>query len=146
MFIGIDPDTEKSGFAIWQNKELFLYNLSFPKVQEFFLENKDKIKKVIISAGWLNKKINFRKKYYDKKTKTFKELSIGAREKSAMNTGQNHQVGKLIAVYCEHYNIKYELSKPKAKKLDADVFRKITGYKKRTNQDNRDAGILVYGI
>ena len=64
MIIGIDPDVDKSGFAIWQNKELFLYNLSFPKVQEFFLENKDKIKIVIISAGWLNKKINFIKIHF----------------------------------------------------------------------------------
>jgi hypothetical protein len=136
MYIGIDPDTEKSGFAIWQNKELFLYNLSFPKVQEFLLENKDKIKKVVISAGWLNKTNYHAKCSFNKSVNSI----IGER------VGANHQIGKLIAEYCEHYNITFELSKPKAKKLDAETFKNITKFDKRTNQEQRDAGILVFGL
>jgi len=33
MRIGIDPDTNKSGFAILQNKELFLYCMEFYKIK-----------------------------------------------------------------------------------------------------------------
>lgn len=136
MFIGIDPDTEKSGFAVWMNDELFLYNMSFPIMQEYLLENKDKIRKVIISAGWLNKSNYHASNKFNKSVNSI----IGER------VGANHQVGKLIAEYCEYYSILFELSTPKSMKLGSENFRKITNFKGRTNQEQRDAGILVFGM
>lgn len=136
MCIGIDPDIDKSGFAIWKDNELFLYCMEFAKIQEFLLDNKDKIRKVVISAGWLNKTNFHAKSNFNKSVNSI----IGER------VGANHQVGKLIAQYCKHYNIVCELSKPRAKKLNAETFKNITKVEKRTNQEQRDAGILVYGL
>lgn len=34
----------------------------------------------------------------------------------------------------------------KTKKLDAESFKNITKFDKRTNQEQRDAGILVFGL
>ncbi|ENG3664447.1 TPA: hypothetical protein RHI59_003621, partial [Acinetobacter baumannii] len=59
IIIGIDPDLEKSGVAILGN-DLQLKNLTFPETVELFRNEQDSIKKVVIEAGWLNKKANFR--------------------------------------------------------------------------------------
>ena len=137
LYIGIDPDVNENGVAIWnkKNKTLELYNMNFFELQKALELNKDKIVKVIISAGWLNK-TNFHAKADFSKNKN---SIIGER------VGANHQVGKMIGAYCEHLNINYILSKPKQEKLNKHEFNILTQYKKNTNQDQRDAGLLVYG-
>lgn len=137
MYIGIDPDITKNGVAIWnkETKVLDLYNMTFVELQKTLELNKWKINKVIISAGWLNKSNFHASNKFNKSVNSI----IGER------VGANHQVGKLIAEYCTYYNIPFELSKPTQKKLNKEAFAKITKYKGRTNQEMRDAGILVYG-
>lgn len=50
--------------------------------------------------------------------------------------------------YLKHIGADYEMVAPKNNKtkLDADKFRKITGWTERTNEHARDAGMLVYGF
>lgn len=142
VFIGIDPDTDQSGFAIWENGELELFNLKFFEILhrlEFMKSccgiRGDRLK-VIIEGGWLNTKSNWH--------------NMGQGEarvaKVAKNTGANHQVGKLFVEMCEALGVEYEIRKPQSGKLDAKTFKKITKYQGRTNQDARDAGMLVYGL
>ena len=90
---------------------------------------------VVIEAGWLHKKSNWHGRAGQTK-------SVG--EKIAKSVGRNHQVGILLKEYCEIKGIKHTLVKPKGK-VKADYFKKLTGYTKRTNQDQRDAGMLVFG-
>ena len=59
LIIGIDPDLEKSGVAVL-GQSLELKNLTFAQTVELFRSHQDEIKKVVIEAGWLNKKSNFR--------------------------------------------------------------------------------------
>jgi hypothetical protein len=47
---------------------------------------------------------------------------------------------------CEYPGIEYEAVRAiGTKAIDSLLFKHITGFKGRTNQDMRDAGMLVYG-
>ena len=148
IYIGIDPDTDKSGFAIWnpETKNLELFCLPFFKIFET-LKAKKTLNHliVIVDAGWLNKKNNFRQKYLCKKTNTYKDYTLGTKEKMSVDTGANHQTGKLIIEMCKFLGVEVKEHKPVKSKIDHETFVKITGYTGRTNQEKRDAGMLVFG-
>ena len=145
IYIGIDPDVSDNGIAFWKpdfNDFDYMKNMSFWDVIEELeacnfqktISNFDFT--VVIESGWLLSKSNWHGKVYQSK-------SVG--ERIAKNVGSNHQVGILITEYCEIKNINFRLVKPHGK-INADYFKKLTGYKKRTNQDQRDAAMLVYGL
>lgn len=95
-------------------------------------QNKDKAV-VVVEAGWLNKKVNW---HYS---------NLGTRsEKIAYRVGQNHTIGMLIVLYCEKEGIEVMTFRPKRKKVDGEEFKRITGIKKRMNQDVRDAILMVF--
>lgn len=142
VYVGIDCDVSRSGFAVWRDKELTLFNLRFFEVMHKLEYMKtdcsqrgDKLK-VIIEGGWLNQKSNWHSQGQGESTVT----------KIAKNTGANHQVGKLFVEMCEALSLEYEIRKPQSSKVNAETFKKITKYKGKTNQDARDAGMLVYGL
>jgi len=139
-FIGIDPDVEKSGFAIWDKKEsefITYLALAFWELINLLTLNSELIDtKVIIEAGWLNKKSNFHGGPNQKK-------HVG--ELIAKKVGANHQVGKLLVEYCEYHKIPYEVVCPKTKKTTAAMFKMIIGLNIK-NQDVIDACMLVYGL
>ncbi len=137
IYIGIDPDIDNSGIACWDSETKvfnFIKNASFWDII-IELEFWECEKTVIIEAGWLIKKSNWHGKAYQSK-------NVG--ELIAKNVGSNHQVGVLLAEYCEKENIKYHLVKPKGK-INSKVFKQITKHPGRTNQDQRDAAMLVFG-
>jgi len=138
MFIGIDPDVDKSGFAAWDgNQFVELDNMVFWEIIDALANYSTLYQRrlrVMIEAGWLNKKSNY---HYAKNKSTG--------ERIAKNVGSNHQVGKLLAEYCDTNNINFELIRPTNKKLDSISFKQLTGYSKQTNPEKRDAGMLVWG-
>ena len=129
--IGIDPDLEKSAVAVL-GQSLELKNITFPETVELFRTHQDEIKKVVIEAGWLNKKSNFR--FGHSKT---------AGEKIAKNVGENHATGKLLAEMVKECGLAVGLVKPTRTKLKAEDFNRITGWQGRTNQEQRDAAMLL---
>ena len=138
--IGIDPDTEKSGSAVWSTTEKAFKDIStlafFDLIALIERYNEKGFELIVfIEAGWLIKKSNWHVKKGQKK-------SVG--EKIAKDVGANHQVGKLIAEYCENKKITYALIKPQGKKNKAE-FKRITGWEKVTNPEKRDAAMLVFG-
>lgn len=140
VYVGIDPDVSKSGVAVWDvlKKNLELDNLKFFDLFQNLVYLKNKFGerlKVIIEAGWLNKS-NW---HAVKGGNSSINAQIGQR------TGANHEVGKKIVEMCEYLQIEYELIKPTKSKVNAEFFKKITGLKCRTNQEQRDAGMLVFG-
>lgn len=136
--IGIDPDCIASGVAVkLDNGELMLCkNKTFFELYDFLKETKDTGHefKVIVEAGWLNKS-NWHIRR-DQKTAVIAE--IGER------TGANHETGKKIVEMCEYLGINYEARKPRSTKVNAQLFKLITKYKGRTNQEQRDAAMLIY--
>jgi len=112
-----------------------LINASFFDVLDILNESY-KTRRTIthIEAGWLNKKSNWH------------AGNNIVSQKIAKNVGENHATGKLIEQYCIRNNYQYKLIVPKKSKVDAAMFKKLTGYDKRTNQELRDAAMLVYGL
>lgn len=132
VIIGIDPDLEKSGVAVKSSDGLQLLNLTFVELKDLMEEKCAVIKKVVVEAGWLNTKSNFR--------------NIQTRlvaEKTAKNVGENHATGKLIVQLIESMGISVELIRPTRSKLNATDFNRITGWTGRSNQEQRDAAILI---
>lgn len=143
-FIGIDPDSDKSGIGIWDSwtkKFLKVESMDFWDLADFLYDFIFKEKNledfgvfVVVEAGWLVAKANF-------------HVKSGAlrREKQAMNIGQNLQTGKLIERFLIRNNVPYRLTEPLGTKgFDQDRFKKFTGWQETTNQDNRDAALLVF--
>lgn len=134
LIIGIDPDLEKSGVAIL-SQSLELKNLTFAETVNLFRSQQDQIKKVVIEAGWLNKKSNFRYGH-----------SKNAGERIAKNVGENHATGKLLAEMAKECGLAVVLVRPTRTKLNAEQFNRITGWQGRTNQEQRDAALLIIGM
>jgi len=109
IWIGIDPDAEKSGVAVWDSKELTLLNLRFFELYEKLINCNmhcslnGKELTVVIEAGWLNTKSNWHSYGHGENV----AAKIGTK------VGANHQTGKLIAEACEYLGIEYQLKKPK---------------------------------
>mgnify|MGYP000863314858 CR=1 FL=1 len=142
VFIGIDPDVDKNGVAYYvrQTKTLELANLTFFQLFDylkFAKENKDtNTLTIVIEAGWLNKS-NWHKVQYG-------TSSINAQ--IGQRTGANHEVGRKITEMCVYLGIDYKLVKPTKTKTTQDVFKKLTNIVGRTNQEQRDAAMLVFGL
>jgi hypothetical protein len=137
IYIGIDPDVTKNGVAIWypKTKKLELENLKFFDVFELIksLKIRNQIT-VIIDAGWLNKS-NFHVIGTNKNVNG----KIGER------VGANHETGRKLAEMCVYLGVEHELHRPTKSKVNKELFEQITGYTQRTNQENRDAGMLIFG-
>lgn len=139
IMIGIDPDIIKSGVAFYIIKDKcfqFLNCLPFFDVIHM-LECYKKFKMnyaVRLEAGWLIKKSNWHQ-----------EQGNFRREKIAKNVGENHCIGKLFEQFMIKENISYQLVKPLGK-LTHKEFCNITGWSgTKTNQEKRDAAMLVWG-
>ncbi len=135
MIVGIDPDIDKSGVAVLHDTKAFeMTTLTFTKTLEFVRMNKPIIKCVYVEAGWLNKKSNWH---------GASNMSVAARV--GKNVGENHATGKLLIQCIEAEGIKVIPVQPTKTKLDAEQFEKLTKYKGRTNQEVRDAAMLIWG-
>ena len=145
-YVGVDPDTEKSGVAVWDKYEqqfIFILSIDFWTLIEFlksgYLPKIGQMESwsqtnfhVTIDAGWLIKKTNFHQKQGPR-----------IREKMSMAIGRNHQVGINLMEYCMRYGLNYTLHEPSGK-IPAPTFKKITNWQNQTNQDSRDAAMLVF--
>lgn len=138
-YIGIDPDTEKSGIAIVVGGECtYLGTLPFFDLIEKINEHRDAI--VVVEAGWLNAITN----YHAAKGK--------GGQKIAMYVGRNQEVGLLIIEYCKKNSIEVVEQKPlrkiwkvKGEKISHEEIVKITGIdRRRSNSEERDALLLCW--
>lgn len=149
IYIGIDPDVDKSGFAVWDSRlNVFTKILDYrifgilAEIDSYNSIYSDMI--VIVEAGWLNKKSNFHSNARQSK-------AVG--EKIALSVGANQQVGKIIVEYCQNRKITVLEQKPLAKKwgekrdskINASEFEKLSGWSGITNPEKRDAAMMVIG-
>lgn len=152
-YLGIDPDLTKNGIALWDSwKSEFIFVISVPfwnliqfmETQKLSYNGKliahvedleESGFEVVLEAGWLIKASNWHRNV----------AGYPQRAKQSKDIGQNHGVGKMIAEYLEFRKIKHRLTKPLGTKgIKSNQFRNITGWQGRTNEDNRDAAMLVF--
>ena len=139
LLIGIDPDVDRSGFCAYrvdlgQISQLTTMDLedTFRQILDYHEDSKelgfDLI--VLVEAGW-NNKTNFHVRGSDN---AWKSASIGSK------LGENSSIGKQIIKFCEKHEIEVIAVTPKSHKItNAEYFREMTRWAKRTNQEMRDA-------
>lgn len=133
--IGIDPDVQASGFAIYDKKAKRLTELKTLDLTDLFDElkayNANYHISVNLEAGFLS-------------TATWHKGGTGA----AQNVGRNSEIGRQIEKFLKKNNIDYKLIKPAGySSYDHKKFCMYTGWdiKNRTNPETRVAGLLVFG-
>ena len=165
-YIGIDPDCDASGFTVIdiENKTIQSYSFKFPQLI-FHINNNFNISatKVIIEAGWLNKKSNFRPNFGKKvnSDSSYKEIkdsyesSQRISDRISAKVGANHETGKKIVEMLEYYGFTVQLIKPLPKRWkgtngkitheELNDILKRNGFEelKRTNQDVRDSVLIA---
>lgn len=134
IIIGIDPDIDKSGLAVWhtnpQELELMQFAL-FPLMNKLIDYSAKYDLTVRLEAG------HTLKQYWHKQS-----------VKIAKNVGANNAVGQIIEQFMIQQKINYELVKPKGfSSWSHEKFCLLTGWpiKKRTNSEKRVAGLLCFG-
>lgn len=137
IVVGIDPDTDKSGVAAWRSydKSYALHNLKFFELFEYLQNNKAIIRLVVVEAGWLNDSV-----WHGAGNK---RSCVAAR--IGKNVGCNHETGRKIVEMCEYLKLHYEVVRPRNSKISHKEFGALTGIQERTNQEQRDAFMLVFG-
>lgn len=148
--IGIDPDSEKNGVAIVSpatrelNTECLTFAETIAALRKYKYRSNVLNFIVVIEAGWLN-----RSNWH-----THGNAKLAAA--IGRSTGMNHQTGILLAQMCDYYKIPYKLQKPlkkcwkgkDGKITHAELTKQLqlrgyTDIPKRTNQEQRDAVLLI---
>lgn len=139
--IGIDPDTEASGIAIWDIKQNEFIAYTRIKFFELYQYLDDLLSfgiqfEVAIEAGWKNPSIMHN---ISSHTTIPKAASIGA------NVGANHECGRKIVEMCQWFGIRYYELTPTSSKWTPTMLQHLTGIELgKTQQDVIDAMRLVY--
>lgn len=151
VYIGIDPDAEKSGVGVVKRatrevdvKQLAFASLvAFIRLQQHRAEVQGKTIMVIVEGGWLihgNWHIPFR-------CSTAKAAAIGR------SVGMNHQTGLLLVEILKAEGIPVQVQRPLRKmwqgadgKITSAELAEITGKDKlpRCNQEGRDALLIAW--
>lgn len=134
ILIGIDPDCDKSGFALYDPKAKQIMTLQtfdfFDLMEELNLHDQLYDLTVHLEAGWLIKG-NWHK---------------GGSKKSGNSVGRNHEIGRQIEKFLKRQNIAYKLVEPQGySSYTHELFCAVTGWKLKTNAETRVAGLLVFG-
>lgn len=135
FYIGIDPDCDKSGIAVWHDNEFVslstmdLFDLCDTLLKYYHLQHNVIVR---LEAGWLI-------------SGTWHKGGNG----QAKRVGANHEIGRQIEKYCVKHNIPYQLVKPKGySSYTHETFCAVTGWpkNKKTNPETRVAAMMVYGF
>lgn len=137
LLIGIDPDVHKNGVCFKNDNDYLLKNLTFFELYDFlkFYKEREEKPTIYIEKGSLNKSNWHTKQNY----------SAAFNSKIGENTGRNFETANKIIEMCQYLKLDYLEIKPTRKKINAIDFKKLTGLKMRTNQETRDAFMLVFG-
>lgn len=136
--VGIDPDSERHGFAVYQNGKLIV--CATATNIEIFNDHLPLLKNGFVVFSIENVMAN--KFVYARN----RQASKAAESKVAMHIGRCQQAQLELIRWLDHYRIPYVLHKPQAGnwKDKKALFEKITGWTGRSNDDSRSAAFFGY--
>lgn len=140
-YIGIDPDRERSGVAFCRaNSGMIeeLKTLAFFELMEYLKEKKEMESELVVVVESGNKiQGNW---HINDSDSARKAARIGG------YVGANHAIGEKIVEMCKYLSIFCVEKIPSRKKLNSETFKMYTRWNGRTNQEMRDAAMLVFGL
>jgi len=152
VYIGIDPGVH-TGMAFYcvETKKMELETMSVVeamiKLQQVQEENTGGHKIVVfIEDPNQNQPIFSRHKVPEFCTTVAKRIDYIC--KKAQDVGRNKEDAFILMKWMDHIGMEYHALRPNSRsntKLTAKQFEMRTGYKGRSNEHTRDAGMLVYG-
>jgi len=153
ILIGVDPGLI-TGVCVWspeREKILDMQSMSHIKFMEWIVTGNDVYNMVVaIENPNLNQPVFMTKEEKDliKGCGDFpaKDIALRILLRRAQNIGMNKQIAKTLMEFMESKGIDFVPIRPFRKKTDAEQFRNLTKWEGRTNQHNRDAAILVFGL
>lgn len=146
IIIGIDPDVDRSGFALLEVKTRILDTIAlpFPELLDHLLHVKAAYGDnaiVIVEASW--------KTSHNWHSKSGESYKVSAAKGNS--TGRNHEVGRKIIEMCKHYGLEVVEQFPLKKRWqgkdgkithrELSYFTRLEG---RTNQEERDAALIAW--
>ncbi|WP_010323643.1 hypothetical protein [Marinobacterium stanieri] len=147
LVIGIDPDLVKSGVGIVRNGKLEeLHALNIVDLQGLIKEG------VGIGAHFVVEDVESMKPTFPRHLKAQgKESRERQMQKISQNVGQVKAVARIVCQCLDALGASYTLVKPlggtaKAAKRNAELFKKMTGWEGRSNEDTRDAAMLALSV
>lgn len=136
IYIGIDPGT-KPGIAIFDSK---IQQLTFmKKYQSVLLAQRDLLKHrdtVTNDQIFVILEDARKRKFFG---------GEGDISRKAQGAGSVKRDSQLWEEWLIFHDFKYDCVTPKNTKYKHELFCRITGWKKSTNKETRDAGMLVWG-
>lgn len=150
IIVGIDPDVDKSGYAVLKcdTRTVSVDALGFFQLQAYLTALADRAKDknvalvVVVEASWMIQ-ANWHVNQYDRRNKAAAK---------GYDVGRNHQVGKLIVEMCkvngipvvEHIPLRKCWSGKDRKITQEELTQFCPVDKTRTNQEMRDAALLAW--
>jgi hypothetical protein len=129
LIIGIDPDLDKSGFAVIEGGKFT--HISCKPIWNVF----DTLNYYGLTENWM---------VYIEDGR----LTKGTWHKHGQkNVGKNQAICKLLVEFCKAHSIPYTQLKPAGYSdmfKNVDVFKAATGWTERTNEDARAAAAMIY--
>ena len=133
IVIGVDPDSEAHGLAVYEDRELKgIYNMNLYDIIKTFLDPT-----YFDNALWAVEDVNTNKFVYGRNTHTSK----AAQSKIAMGIGKCQQAQVELIRMLDVYGMNYKLIKPQRGNWAKNKaqFEKVTGWTGRSNEDTRSA-------
>lgn len=142
--IGVDPDTDKSGFGVVDNAndEVSVYNFDVAHSIDFIKQFDPRETRIFVEASW-NNKHNYHRNYYD---------SDAVKSSKGYDVGTCHQTGKILVQIFRHMGYEVYEKTPFRKfwsgrggKITHEEIVQQTKLKaKKSNQEQRDALLMAW--
>nr|WP_293836858.1 hypothetical protein [uncultured Arsenicibacter sp.] len=149
--VGIDPDIERSGVAIFDNDSYSFHTLKVAGLSELqlliFGQCPPKDTLIVVEAGWLHGSIMYNKYSYPKGFDKWSDHSrLAWMFQRGSDVGRNFGIGQTICAVLRTNGYTIEERKPVSGKWDANTFIRITGEPKGHNEEIRDAVRTIYPL
>ncbi|MCX6217686.1 hypothetical protein [Spirosoma sp.] len=149
--VGIDPDIERSGLAVWsriKRQHTFIDAVDFYTLIQNLLLVKPGEALFRVDAGWLNAGFHHAAGLPDNFETWTVESKLAYYFKLGVQVGRNFGVGQaivqLLVTIHGADNVKEVRPMPKNPKWSAADLKRYTGWEGRTNPDSRDAAKLCF--
>lgn len=142
IYIGIDTGTN-TGIAVWDSRGKALLQVETMKIHKA-MEVVKGYKDIAKGNG-----TTLEVRVEDPRQRTWYEPMSRERERAKLQgVGSVKRDASIWDDFLKDLGVRYEMVAPKwnMTKLTKESFKAITGWKKPTNEHNRDAAMLVFGL